>query len=98
MSSERNADSRSKAQKVVQKSEKEGRNEVAIDYDERNPFSVCCATLKPIYKGSPSVKCSYCASTYTPGAKGKLCETCGLSTIGVETVGLVTQSVAQRSK
>jgi coatomer protein complex subunit alpha (xenin) len=92
MSSERNADSRSKAQKVVQKSEKEGRNEVAIDYDERNPFSVCCSTLKPVYKGSPSVKCSFCASTYVPDARGRLCETCRLANVGVETVGLVTSS------
>lgn len=38
MNSEKNADSRGKAQKVLQKSEQQGRNEFAIDYDERNPF------------------------------------------------------------
>lgn len=38
MSSERNADSRSKAQKVLQKSEQQGRNEYTIAYDGMNPF------------------------------------------------------------
>ena len=36
--SERHADTRSKAQKVLQKSEQQGRNEFTVDYDEMNPF------------------------------------------------------------
>ncbi len=96
--SERNADSRVKAQKVLQKSEQQGRNEHTIDYDEMNPFSLDCASLKPIYKGSPSVKCSYCASAYAPGCKGTLCATCQLCTVGLETVGLVTQATAGSRK
>lgn len=36
--SEKNAELRGKAQKVLQKSEQQGRNDFAIDYDERNPF------------------------------------------------------------
>lgn len=35
---EKNAELRGKAQKVLQKSEQMGRNDFAIDYDERNPF------------------------------------------------------------
>ena len=92
MNSERNVDSRSKAQKVLQKSEKECRNEHTIDYDEMNPFNIDCSALKPIYKGSPSVKCPYCQSVYAPIYKGKVCATCNISTVGMETVGLVTQS------
>eukprot|EP00953_Heterococcus_sp_UTEX-ZZ885_P018050 10084-Heterococcus_DN1.PRE.2 len=42
------------------------RNEFELDYDERNPFVIDCAALKPIYKGSPTVKCPYCGSNYTP--------------------------------
>jgi coatomer protein complex subunit alpha (xenin) len=38
MASEKNAELKSKAQKVLQKSEREGRNEYNIDYDEKNPF------------------------------------------------------------
>eukprot|EP01041_Mallomonas_annulata_P007740 gene7740-15829_t len=97
--SERHADTRSKAQKVLQKSEQQGRNEFAIDYDEMNPFNLDCFTLKPIYKGSPSVKCPYCNSFYVPAYKGKTCSTCTICTVGVETVGLVTQANATaRSK
>lgn len=93
---ERNEDTKSKASKVLQKSEKEGRNEHVIDYDERNPFSLDCYTMKPIYKGSADVKCSYCNSTYAPDFKGKLCVTCNISTVGVETMGLVTMNSTNR--
>lgn len=83
MNSEKNADSRSKAQKVLQKSEQQGRNEYTIDYDERNPFSLDCSTLKPLYKGTPLVKCSYCAACYAVDYKGKLCLICGISTVSL---------------
>jgi len=47
INSERHADTRVKAQKVLQKSEQQGRNEFAVDYDEMNPFrSVLYLTLK----------------------------------------------------
>ena len=98
INSERHTDTRSKAQKVLQKSEQQGRNEFAIDYDEMNPFSLDCQSLKPIYKGSAAVKCPYCASTYTPSCKGILCNTCSLSTVGLETVGLITQAVPASRK
>ena len=45
MNSEKNADSRGKAQKVLQKSEQQGRNEFTIDYDERNPFRLANTKL-----------------------------------------------------
>lgn len=94
INSEKHAETRLKAQKVLQKSEKEGRNEHTIDYDEKNPFNLDCFEFKPIYKGSPLVKCSYCSSAYSPNYRGKLCTTCSLCTVGVDTVGLVTQSNA----
>lgn len=94
--SERHADTRTKAQKVLSKSEQQGRNEHQIDYDEMNPFSLDCADLKPIYKGSPLVKCPFCFSCYSPSHKGELCVTCCLSTIGVETIGLVTTNATSR--
>jgi coatomer subunit alpha len=96
MNSERNADSRSKAQKVLQKSEQQGRNEFTIDYDEMNPFSLDCLNLKPIYKGSPLVKCPYCFSAYSPVLKGSLCVTCGISIVGTDAIGLVTQTRASK--
>jgi hypothetical protein len=38
INSERHAETRVKAQKVLQKSEQQGRNDFTIDYDEMNPF------------------------------------------------------------
>jgi coatomer protein complex subunit alpha (xenin) len=96
VNSERHADTRTKAQKVLQKSEQQGRNEFSIDYDEMNPFSLDCGNFKPIYKGSPLIKCAYCASAYSPEAKGKACATCCVSVAGVDTIGLVTQSSTSR--
>lgn len=82
------------AQKVLQKSQQMARNEHTLNYDERNPFEVDCLALTPIYRGSPMCKCPYCASAYQPAAKGSVCVTCGLSQVGVETLGLVTTSSA----
>lgn len=91
MASERNADSRLKAQKVLTKSEQAGRNEHKLDYDEMNPFVLDCAAFKPLYKGADLVKCAYCASSYASESKGQVCKTCTLCTVGIETVGLVVQ-------
>jgi coatomer protein complex subunit alpha (xenin) len=92
ISSDKNADMKQKAQKVIIKSEKEARNEHTLQYNDRNPFDIDCASFLPIYRGSPVVKCAYCGSAYDPSMKNKVCKTCGLSLIGVETIGLVSSS------
>jgi coatomer protein complex subunit alpha (xenin) len=89
LSSEKNKDLRSKARKVLQKSEGEGRNAHQLNYDERNPFVTCASSLTPIYRGSDKVVCPFCMSPYLPEHKDKTCEICGLSQIGLETMGLV---------
>lgn len=98
INSERHADTRVKAQKVLQKSEQQGRNEFAIDYDEMNPFSLDCEKLKPIYKGTPSIKCPYCSSIFSPEFKGQVCSTCSMCSVGLDTVGLITQAIPSRNK
>ena len=67
-----------------------------LEYDERNPFVINCADLKPIYRGAPLVRCAFCNSAYLPEYKGKVCVTCGVSLVGVETLGLVTMGQASR--
>jgi len=98
VASEKNAAVRGKAQKVLQKAEAQARNEHELDYDERNPFVIDCERLKPIYRGSPLVRCAFCSSAFAPEAKGKTCTTCGLALIGVETLGLVTMDGVGRSR
>lgn len=74
-------------------SEKQARNANVLDYDERNPFEVCAATLRPIYRGTPSVTCPYCGAHHKPNFKGAQCSTCTLSQVGLETLGLVCSNV-----
>ena len=114
MGAEKNAESRTKAQKVLQKSEQQGRNEHNIDYDERNPFrygvllfilsfpslltplycSLDCCTLKPLYKGTPLVRCSYCSACYAADYKGQRCVICDISTVGASAAVLHTVLIA----
>lgn len=92
ISSERNAQLRSTAAKVLKKSNEVARNEVELNYDERNPFDLDCDALVPLYRGAADVvKCPFCKSAYAAAYKGRVCKTCGVSVVGIKTVGLVTQ-------
>jgi len=93
MSSERNAELRIKATKVLQKSEQMARNEHEINYDESSSFTIDCRDFVPVMAGQPSVKCSFCGSTYADQKmKNQECSICGVSAVGVQTIGLVTGS------
>lgn len=81
-----------KAQTVLQKSEQKARNEFKLNYDERNPFEIDCRNLDPIYRGNQIERCSFCRSAYAGNMKGRLCSTCNIALIGIETLGLVTQA------
>ena len=90
VNSEKNADLRTKSTKVLQKSEQMARNECELNYDESKSFVIDCKNLSPIYRGQPSIKCSYCGSSYVSERKGNVGTTCQLSVVGVEAIGLVT--------
>lgn len=93
MNSERNADLRVKATKVLQKSEQMARNEHELGYNESTSFTIDCEKFTAIQAGTASIKCSYCGSTYEGDSmKNKVCLTCGFATVGVQTIGLVTGS------
>lgn len=93
MSSEKNAQLRVKATKVLQKSEQEARNEHKLNYNESASFSIDCNNFIPIYAGDTSFKCSYCGSAYADeNMKNKVCRTCDFTLVGVQTIGLVTGS------
>jgi len=92
MSSERNAELKKKATKVLQKSEQIARNEHEVNYDETKSFTIDCRDFVPIYSGTASIPCSYCESQYADvaGMGNKLCSTCGFCQVGIKTLGLVT--------
>jgi coatomer protein complex subunit alpha (xenin) len=81
---------KTKAAKVLSKSEQNARNEKKLDYPEQGQqFSICSASYRPILLGQPSIKCPYCGAVATPEHANQLCKICTLSPLGVETLGLV---------
>ena len=76
------------ARKLITLCERTPVDEVAINYDQYNPFVICGSTFTPIYRGSPSIECPYCRASYVVAKKGKLCQVCELSNIGTSATGL----------
>ena len=67
----------------------EGSDAVDLEYDSRNPFVLCALSMVPIYKGSPSISCPYCAAKYLPEHAGKPCAVCKAGKIGGQGAGLL---------
>eukprot|EP00657_Telonema_sp_P-1_P009167 TRINITY_DN3340_c0_g1_i6.p1 TRINITY_DN3340_c0_g1~~TRINITY_DN3340_c0_g1_i6.p1 ORF type:complete len:1213 (-),score=418.95 TRINITY_DN3340_c0_g1_i6:266-3904(-) len=81
------------ATKVHQASSSAESNAIQMDYDERNPFTVCAGSMKPIYRGNPSVSCPLCAVRYFPQYNDTICTVCSVSKVGANVPGLcVTES------
>ncbi|KAJ3044580.1 hypothetical protein HDV00_001506 [Rhizophlyctis rosea] len=76
------------ARKIQAVCERTPNDEVQLDYDQYNPFVTCGISFTPIYRGSPSVTCPYCQSSFQPQFKDKLCPTCEVSQIGATGAGL----------
>ena len=80
------------AKKVVQMSQKEGRNAIKINYNPQDNFLICAGSFTPMPRGREPlpVVCPYCNASYDPSQfTGSVCNICNLSKIGTETVGLV---------
>eukprot|EP01080_Neovahlkampfia_damariscottae_P002084 gene2084-1956_t len=43
-----------------------------LNYEPKNPFVICSASLTPIYAGSESINCSYCFAPYLKEYDGNL--------------------------
>ena len=85
------------ARKVIQISEQKPGDAFKYDYDERNPFVLCNATMTPIYRGSVAIaRCTLCKAAYLPQHKGEKCQTCGLGEVGGEAAGLDEVAVLAR--
>lgn len=68
--------------------DKNRNDEHVLNYDSLNPFSICAASYKPLYKGKPDVKCPLCEASYTTNYKGSLCTVCTVSAVGSDSLGL----------
>lgn len=76
------------AKKVRQACERNPSDALEIDFDQFADFDICAASLTPIYSGSPSVACPYCASRYHGKYKGTVCKICEVCQLGAPSSGL----------
>ena len=86
-----NAKMISNAKKVVQMSQKEGRNAMKISYNPQDNFLICAGSFIPLPRGREPlpISCPYCGASYDPKFMGTICTVCNLAKVGTETVGLV---------
>lgn len=77
------------ARQVLQAAERNMKDSTQLNYDFRNPFTVCGATYIPIYRGQKDVSCPYCTSRFVPAQVGQVCAVCDLAVIGVDASGLL---------
>ena len=85
----RNAALEQRARKVLQRSEREGRNAVETGLSSDRPNVLDSDSLELVEQIADCVKCPLCTAPYAATKKGMTCRVCGLSQVGVETVGLV---------
>ncbi|PHT76232.1 Coatomer subunit alpha-3 [Capsicum annuum] len=77
------------ARQVLQAAEKNMRDVTELNYDFRNPFTVCGATYVPIYRGQRDVTCPYCGTHFVLSQQGQLCTVCDLAVVGADASGLL---------
>ncbi|KAJ2354755.1 hypothetical protein GGF43_003081 [Coemansia sp. RSA 2618] len=77
-----------KARKMITICDRQSRDNLAINYDARNPFVICAASHTPIHRGEPAVNCPYCQASYKPEHEGELCRVCTIAQIGAKATGL----------
>lgn len=82
------ADVAQQTRKVLQACEKTPSDAHQLAYDAHNPFSVCAATYRPIYRGKPSVKCPLCGAIYMPDLNDSVCRVCTVAQVGRDSIGL----------
>jgi len=77
-----------KARKILMACEQDMTDAHKLDYDQFNPFDLCPATFKPIYKGKPVLRSGFSGACYSPSFKGQLCKIDKCAAIGVDVSGL----------
>eukprot|EP00049_Salpingoeca_infusionum_P027282 m.31496 g.31496 ORF g.31496 m.31496 type:complete len:1209 (-) comp9423_c0_seq1:1240-4866(-) len=77
-----------KSKKVLQACEKYGTDEVELNYDVHNPFTVSAGSHTPVFRGTPSASCPFCKATYEPSFEGSVCTVCQVASVGKQVSGL----------
>ncbi|XP_072049664.1 coatomer subunit alpha-like [Amphiura filiformis] len=74
--------------KILQACEKTLTDQHKLNYDEHNPFDICGASYKPIYRGKPVEKCPLSGTCYLPEYKSEICRVTKTTEIGKDCIGL----------
>ncbi|XP_003387772.1 PREDICTED: coatomer subunit alpha-like [Amphimedon queenslandica] len=82
--------------KILQACDKSQTDAHKLQYDEHNPFVVCGASYKPIYRGKACEKCPFCSTSYLPEYSGSVCTVCEVSEVGKDCKGLRVSAVQFR--
>merc|ERR1719188_840429 len=80
-----------KARQVLANCEKNANDTHKINFDPQgspDDMKMCAGSFTLLSPTDPAIKCPYCGSVYKAEFKGKLCDTCGLSEIGANTLGI----------
>ncbi|XP_033632852.1 coatomer subunit alpha-like [Asterias rubens] len=78
----------SQTRKILLACEKNLTDAHKLNYDEHNPFDICAATYKPIYRGKPVEKCPLSGTCYLPEFKGSICRVTQVTEVGKDCLGL----------
>jgi coatomer protein complex subunit alpha (xenin) len=80
-----------KARKVIQQCGQDPSNALSLNYNDRNPFTLCCVSRKPMYRGTVDpIRCTYCYATAHPDYKGHSCPVCDIAVLGGQAAGMIS--------
>uniref|UniRef100_A0A2K5S7W9 COPI coat complex subunit alpha n=1 Tax=Cebus imitator TaxID=2715852 RepID=A0A2K5S7W9_CEBIM len=74
--------------KILSACEKNPTDAYQLNYDMHNPFDICAASYRPIYRGKPVEKCPLSGACYSPEFKGQICRVTTVTEIGKDVIGL----------
>uniref|UniRef100_A0A8C3LMD3 COPI coat complex subunit alpha n=1 Tax=Chrysolophus pictus TaxID=9089 RepID=A0A8C3LMD3_CHRPC len=74
--------------KILSACEKNPTDTYQLNYDMHNPFDICAASYRPIYRGKPVEKCPLSGACYCPEFQGQICRVTTVTEIGKDVIGL----------
>ncbi|KAG8146581.1 putative Coatomer subunit alpha protein, partial [Naja naja] len=74
--------------KIMSACEKNPSDAHQLNYDMHNPFDICAASFRPIYRGKPVEKCPLSGACYLPEFRGQICRVTTVTEIGKDVIGL----------
>uniref|UniRef100_A0A803WD19 COPI coat complex subunit alpha n=1 Tax=Ficedula albicollis TaxID=59894 RepID=A0A803WD19_FICAL len=74
--------------KILTACEKNPVDSQQLNYDQHNPFDICAASFRPIYRGKALERCPLSGACYSPEFRGQICRVTTVTEIGKDVLGL----------